>query len=937
MRKLIALATVLIFAFAPLSAGAGPSPRAETPALSAVGDRAIQDLRRCLATQDTLDVYYLIDASGSLFSDSGRGQVGTDPDFVRAEVLSESLKQLASLSDDPVGLTVNWNAGFFGTSFYPAAETWLPLSAETSDEWSKKLGDAVRGQGPSGATDWLTALSAAQLELAQQKRVSGGCQVLIWLTDGGLNVSDDDTRSSNALNTICGQRIASRFAPPALGLGPLFEMRQSGVTVLGVLLDVAGPGVLDTYPERKTWMQALVEGSGPITIAGTSTTVNCGDGTGLLPEGHAAGAFIKAKTPGDLAIQFLRLGGLIRGGSTSVINADGTFNIDPGVARVSLLFQEPLSAVKLSDNLGNDARNSPGVTFSENSGASSIEIEIDSASDFGTWRIAGTEPTNTVLIAFGGLGLNPNSENSLVTGTISQIEVGFMLIDDELFSISDYDFIISVYQVGNDGTSVLINSGTEADFSDGNFAFGVTPELGLTKMNLRFEITNLVTRVGQTKLAGLSLEQALAVALPANFPTFTPVPLDLGILKGRLNPAEAMLTVTAPESGGSGYLCLPQSGQVLIESDSEARNDTWDWNFRPTSGALDAEGCIQLLPGEQQSIMVSANNSITANSLVKASVPIVLKDETGATLEVALPVSLETVRVINPLIYTLLTALMILLAVLLPLLINYVINRLTTKVEHGNELLQATLPASYDISKESVTGLNGLNLKGSEIGLDQFKFQSPKTDSTSFDISKYFLAKSKVSLNPLAAPWFELQAKEGYRVFTSKSTKRAKGFKQAQKAEFSGQLSKLWAVAVAESDLKKVTHETTELPVQLVVFARNAGGANPDFQDRMVNVINDAKLKRQFLSAREEIRKSEESKVRKVPLDPGGPAESSGTKPKIGAPPTGPGLPGNPTAFKPPRSGPPAAPGIPGTTSPTDPGKPPGGPIPPSGLPPKLS
>jgi hypothetical protein len=169
---------------------------------------------------------------------------------------------------------------------------------------------------------------------------------------------------------------------------------------------------------------------------------------------------------------------------------------------------------------------------------------------------------------------------------------------------------------------------------------------------------------------------------------------------------------------------------------------------------------------------------------------------------------------------------------------------------------------------------------------EQFKFQSPKADDTSFDISKYFQAKARVSLNPLAAPWFELQAQEGYRVFTNKSSKRSKGYKQAEKAEFAGQLSKLWAVVVADADLKKITQETSDLPIQLAVFARNASGTNPDFQERMVNV---AKLRRPLLEARDEIQKLENSKTKKTPKNFGDPPVPLVARPKMAAPLTGPG------------------------------------------------
>jgi len=938
MKRLIALLAAALIGLAPLGANAGMSVLTETStSLSAMGDRAIQDLRRCLATKDTLDVYYLIDTSGSLSSESSLGRVGTDPNFVRAEVLSESLRQLSTLSEEPVGLKINWNAGFFADNFYPVPTDWMTLSTETSEQWAEVLARVIRVQSSSGTTDWLTALTSAQTELASQKRVSDGCQALIWLTDGGLNVDDDVVLSLNALNAICGQAVATGFAKPSLGYGPLYEMRQSGVTVFGVLLDVAGPGVFDSYPERKTWMQPMVEGSGALTIDGASRNVNCGDGTGVIPSGHSSGAFIRAQTPGDLAIQFLKLGGLIRGGSTSAINADGTFDINQGVANVTLLFREPLSGVTLLDASGANALQSPSVVLSEKSGASSIEIDITNLSDFGTWKITGTEPSETVLIAFSALGLNPNPDNRLVSGSESTIAVQASVKDPTVFSITDYSFDFAVYQVNQDGSYSPVGNGTDSDFESGEFSFGLTPESGLAKMNLRFEITNLVTKVGGTKLASLSLEQSLVVSLPDNFPTFMPVPLDMGTLNGRLSPAEGLITVIPPKTGGIGYFCLPDGDEVIIESDSVDRAATWSWGFDATGTSLDSDGCLQLLPGQEQTLKISAVNSTTANSQVSANIPIILKDESGAQLEVSLPVSLETVRVINPIVQAVLTVVLILLAFLLPIIMIYIINRLTTKVEHGNELLKATFLASHDLRVDSLSGRNGADIKGPALGLDEFKFQAPKKDSASFPISTHFEAKARVSLNPLVAPWFELQAKEGYRVFSGKTGKRGKAFKMGTKTEFSGQLSKLWAVTVAVADLRGLNQETSELPVSLDVFDRNASGASPDFQERMINVVNDAKIKSKLIAARDATLATEKTKSEKKPKDPENKSTGSAApKSTAGLPPTGPGAPAGFAAPGPGKAGPPAAPGIKGAP-PVAPGMPPGGPTKPNFEPPKLS
>ena len=923
MRTLrIVLASILIFILTPIWATA--SPRTATTSLTSTGERAIQDLRRCLGANDNLDVYYLIDKSGSL-SD-------TDPLNLRSEVLSDSLTQLAGLTEAPSDLQVSWSAAFFDDDFYAASDQWFDLDTENANESAQVLASAVRSVAPGGRTNWLSALTSAQIELAKQKRSTNGCQVLIWLTDGGLNVQEDDSKSFAAMNSLCGQLVVPGGSPPALGNGPLYELRQTGVTVFGVLLDVVGPGIQDSYQERKTWMQALVEGSGEMTVEGATRSVNCGDGSGTIPSNHSAGAYIRAQSAADLSIQFLRLAGVVRGGSTSSINPDGSFSINPGVASVTILTLEPASKIQLFDVSGDSALNSEGVTVVEKAGATAIEVTVDSVEDFGRWKILGTAPADTVLIAFSALTIEPSSQNALITGTPSEIVLDATVSNNSLFSLNDYRFNFAVYQVDRDGTLSQVASGDQTAFQMSSLAINLTPASGATEVRLRFEVDGLSTTVGQTRLASIVAEQSLVVSLPDSFPTFGPVPLDLGLLSGRLKAATGQLVVRAPVSGEAGSFCLPDPETVTILSDSIDRAQTWSWGFS-TESEKNSDGCYTLESGETATIQISSQNSVTANSEVHAEAKIVLKDSAGASLEVDLPMDLESERVINPFVYTLVTILLTLLALILPLIVLYLINKATTKVEHGNELLRATFPVTTDLTNDNIQGTVTRDLKGPEIGLDQFKFLGPKPDASSFDISDQFKAVARVSLNPFVAPWFELQAKDGFRVFTAKSGKKSKRFVSGERAEFGGQLSKLWVVSVRETDLLNATSSTTELPGTLTVFDRNSAGASPDFQERMVNVVNEAKLRSRVLEAGKSIgaqvksksgKSAKTEKNQKTPSAPRKPA----------APPAGPGTarPGYSAPPTPP-SGKPSAP----NSGPSGPPMPPTGPKGPPSSPPTLS
>ena len=918
LKKLLAfLAAISIFATGSAATGLTQN-REVTFELSSIGDRAVEDLRRCLATNDALDVYYLIDRSASLFDSPSRP--GTDPNFARSEILGESLRQLSNLATETGGSkAVSWNAGFFSNDFFPASSTWFGLDPSSVEGGVRALDTAIREYG-GGATDWLLGVQGAQRELAKQKQVSEGCQVLIWLTDGGLNVRNDESLSFLAMNSLCGVAVVPQGGRPEFGPGPLYELRQSGVVVFGVLLDVVGPGISELYSERKSWLQPLVEGTGRAELLGGPKNINCGDGTGVIPQNHVAGAFIRAQQLGDLAVQFLRLSGLIQGGSLGSLASDGSFDINPGVARVELLSLAEPGALTLADPNGNIlSLGSPGVEVVQSAGASKVAIRVDSKEDFGKWKLTGVEPASVVLIAYSALSVNPEAKNALISGQASEVLVIAEVSDSGLFSVTDYSFQIEAFSQTDSGNFVSIGKALSSELDNGVWRLDFIPEATDTQVNLRFEATGISTTVGGTRLSSISSEQSLVVSLPANFPTFGPIPLDLGTLQGRLNPATEILTVYAPASGGVGYFCYGEDPNFVVQSDSIDRASTWNLQITPTAGTNLVDGCLEVSPSSTTQVELSLRNSETANSRVTGFVDFTLRDAAGAELQVRAPVSLETQRIINPLVLALLQILLILLGVILPLVTIYLVNRFSSKVEHGNELLKAAFPVVVNLKTGEMRSSTNLDLKSSQVGLDHFKFQSPKADARDIEVAGLGTAKAKVSANPLVAPWFEIEAKPESSVFTGKQNqKKGKRFASGAAAEFSGQLSKTWALSVNHSALRGASSSTEDLPGTLVVFARNAGGVSPNFQERMIGVLNDAKVSGSILSAKEVLETLDKKRVSKKD------SKDSATKPGSKTPP-GPGGPSVPRLGVPGPTVNPAPslrPSSPGTTGPAGPSRP---------------
>ena len=190
--------------------------------LSDTGNRAFEDLTRCISTKKVLDVYYLIDQSGSLKL--------TDKNDDRAGILGGSLSALGDFESD---VTVNYAVTFFGDGVDNWAK-WSEVNPTTIDSRANALSAEIKKPSRKSDfnTDWLAGLERARSDLESQKRISNGCQALIWLTDGGIWLQNgkgysaphnfSQERTDSAVNELCSDVM------PAL--------RENQVSVFGVLL-----------------------------------------------------------------------------------------------------------------------------------------------------------------------------------------------------------------------------------------------------------------------------------------------------------------------------------------------------------------------------------------------------------------------------------------------------------------------------------------------------------------------------------------------------------------------------------------------------------------------------------------------------------------------------------------------------------------------------
>ena len=364
--------------------------------LTEIGQDAITGLRGCLASTPKLDVYYLVDASGSLFAGSDEQ---SDPDFERAPILANSLRQLGGIP----GVSVSYATGYFGSRF-AAGTPWtaMPTDAAGVDAAASGFDQQIRAQAPLGATNWALGISQAQRELAAQKASSGGCQLLIWFTDGAIDLNAKQA-TDDAINDLCGAAIRPGGHAPASGFGQFNELRQAGVVVVGAMLNTGA--VSDA---QQAEMQALVESEAGDKICQQHP----------IPEGYARGAFVRTTSPADLAYVFLRLSAEVGGGfDASDDLADGTFQIDPGVSRfviattdAAVALVTPAGETLSPDSLGE-------VQQVNTSGAIQLSYAVDVGGNTGEWQWQPSDPASaSSLFLFSDLAIRFDDTSRLLRG-----------------------------------------------------------------------------------------------------------------------------------------------------------------------------------------------------------------------------------------------------------------------------------------------------------------------------------------------------------------------------------------------------------------------------------------------------------------------------------------------------------------------------------------
>ena len=816
MRKVLTSLAVALALFLPLFIPISPAQAAEASDLTAVGTRAFDDLTRCLNSTKKLDVYYLIDESGSLKN--------TDPGDTRAEILASSLRTLGAFKD----VSITYSYGFFGEKF-ENSQPWTSVDANSVDRAADALAREVRTRKNSAFTNWLVGVEGASRELQAQSNKTQACQALIWLTDGGLWIGQDGNRKSIDQDKV-------NAAVDMLCQNVFETLRKRQVSVFGVLLknEAALKSLQQSdrleYEETlagMAWMRPLLEGTGAVE-PGLPAPSDCG--TVPIPANSAAGALLIAQDPVALALQFLILTSATEGG-TSIDFDPNNILIEKGVRKFRILTTS--NTWKLTSPTGAFySSNSTGIDVISQNGVKQISVTAP-VLEIGVWKFTFEKgaSSNNRLILFSGLELSLG-ESSLVGGTNGKIS-GRVVVSPELVAnsapvkLTDYlgEPNFKIFEIPSSGEQIRIPGATIQDSGSFSVAFYPTTSKGVIELRVTL---NLSTQSG-IKLAPISLSSKLDVKLPEEFPSIGS-PIVLSALEGPKGKASGEIVIDGPVRGSGAACFSPDSGYgIKIVQDKVSRAGNYSWTLKD----LPADGCIKVREGGTERIEISVTNPKSADSAVIADLPVrfISDSKPGQDLKVSRSIEFEStvIRIGEGFLIILL----FLIGILLPLGLIYLMYWLTSKLAFGPGMQRHTFPILIDSTK-GILNRDGTKLVGS---VDHFKPIPLQEDARSYKEQGNGEIRLHLSPIPLAEPWFEFEVAAGARAITvARSAAIArKRFATGEIAPVSADMGEYWAIIIKETDLQSNANKSS-MPATLVVYKRMRQGVIDQNRDRVEKI-----------------------------------------------------------------------------------------------------
>ena len=700
MKKLFSYSLSLLVVLASLSTL--PQAIAVDSGLTDRGKQAIEQIATCINSdgKNQLNVLYLIDESGSLN--------WNDPDNLRVQGIKRSLEQFRDVSVSKPYFSINRAITTFGSAF-TVRKSWEKLSGSSLDGDLEWIDSNIPKLNQGKFTDWNQGLKGAY-EQFQKVQSAASCNVMIWFTDGGVQVGNDPNQTRKSVAEICG-------ADPVTGAkngqeALIDKFRKSGINIQGVLLrnqkyiddpsGVIGEEVsqedLENELARMSLFLPVIEQSGAVRNGAFSTggpgTFDCGTFTG------AGGVLQVVADAIDIIWPPIQFNCLSENGRIIPIAQNGQVKVDAALTRFTLTSPAKSFAVK----------NQAGVEIANAKGASGGQVSvlpIDNSSSVvqvvgkvsssngvtqpGVWKVQSADLQRAVFCGFIDIGVNVSAGTCYIgekcdySGSLTRF--GRPINFDSFQSIKVFST-----QIDSQGMAGAL-SPLNVDQATGEFSSSFTPQGNSDVANLKIAI-KVVTQTGIEYSLGTI--KPIRVIPPGYYPEISPSPITKDAfsqnLIGKRGEALATITLKGP-SRTNGQICF---GPLEVRSDVNP-NRIDGYVSQLDQKDLSSKPCFTLLAGSSRDVQLSIKNGDSADGNVTGYLTATIKSDGKEPIETKVDVQFATETQIDEGRFGLLLALFMFLGIALPLALLSIINSRNSRIVLDN-VYRASIPVIFSSS-----------------------------------------------------------------------------------------------------------------------------------------------------------------------------------------------------------------------------------------------
>lgn len=586
----------------------------------------------CISGADNLLVSVVVDESLSLRE--------TDPTALRVLGITSAIDSLEQLAEVSPEVNVELSMSVFARSFTTLVD-WTRLDAASAESLRSTAADELPRRDAGDATDYRQALLGARDGLtkrAAKVHDETACKVVLWFTDGELDVDSD---TDVALSDICQKG------------GIADSVRHAGISVVALALFTPGANVTDAQRDQ---LKAVAEGRGE--------TASCG--TVPISSDDATGVYLPADDPAALQLLFAGAGALVAGGADggtitcpSSACPDGVYSlkVDPGLNGSRVIVQGDGVGHLVAPG-GQDIQLSEGtstsvdgaqVTVLKRGTLTTLNLTFEPYSTKAqTWSVVPGGPATVATYWFWGANLAPAAE-SVQAGTNNTLRYQVVDASGAVLPANLYSRLDPGISIGGERLKTTISP---EGFLEARYKIGTDKVPSHVVVSATLSAKTQPTGIN---LGPIQVTNQVPVTLPPAYPVISPTSLDFGSLEG-LGSRSAELTVTGSKLGQTS-VCLADSSIVVPGQESSSNLVTAD------------PSCLKVPANGTKTLRVTLEPTSSADGVAKGDIDFDVTSADGDHLEVSVPGSLSMERAVDSGRRWKVVAALIILALLIPLLL----------------------------------------------------------------------------------------------------------------------------------------------------------------------------------------------------------------------------------------------------------------------------